>query len=99
MITPVNPLSDGATGAARNPGRGMDDLGSTDFLRLLTVQVQQQDPFEPVDNTDMLAQMAQFSSLANSSETNATLEQIVDKLDALITASKAEGDSPAANDA
>ena len=51
MITPANPLAGGATGTAPTPGRGMNDLGATDFLRLLTVQVQQQDPFEPVDNT------------------------------------------------
>tara|TARA_R110000751_G_scaffold2018_20_gene10811 strand:- start:24906 stop:25187 length:282 start_codon:yes stop_codon:yes gene_type:complete len=65
-------------------GRGMDALGQGDFLRLLTVQMQQQDPFDPVDNKEMLAQMAQFSSLAGVSETNVMLEQIADKLDQLI---------------
>jgi flagellar basal-body rod modification protein FlgD len=65
-------------------GRGMDALGQGDFLRLLPVQMQQQDPFDPVDNKEMLAQMAQFSSLAGVSETNAMLEQIADKLDQLI---------------
>jgi flagellar basal-body rod modification protein FlgD len=65
-------------------GRGMDALGQGDFLRLLTVQMQQQDPFDPVANTDMRARMAQFSSLAGVSETNAMLEQIADKLDQLI---------------
>ena len=65
-------------------GRGMDALGQGDFLRLLTVQMQQQDPFDPVDNKEMLAQMAQFSSLAGVSETNSMLEQIADKLDQLI---------------
>ena len=98
MSTPANPLAGGATGTAPTPGRGMNDLGATDFLRLLTVQVQQQDPFEPVDNTDMLAQMAQFSSLSNSTETNATLQQVVERLDALIAAQSNTGDSPAAND-
>ncbi len=46
--------------------------------------MQQQDPFEPVDNKDMLAQMAQFSALAGSAETNEMLERIADKLDQLI---------------
>lgn len=71
-------------GATTTTGRGMDSLGQGDFLRLLTVQMQQQDPFDPVDNKEMLAQMAQFSSLAGVSETNATLEQIAEKLDLLI---------------
>jgi flagellar basal-body rod modification protein FlgD len=73
-----------STTSTSTSGRGMDALGQGDFLRLLTVQMQQQDPFDPVDNKEMLAQMAQFSSLAGVSETNAMLEQIADKLDQLI---------------
>ena len=69
-------------------GRGMASLGQGDFLKLLTVQMQQQDPFEPVDNKDMLAQMAQFSALAGSAETNAQLEMIAEKLDQLIDTTK-----------
>ncbi len=102
MSSTVNPYaSAGSTTTQTTPsqGRGMDQLGQTDFLRLLTVQVQQQDPFDPVDNKEMLAQMAQFSSLAGTAETNETLGKIVEKLDALIAASKAPGETPAANDA
>ena len=101
MISSVNPFTGAAPATSQPTGRGrsMDQLGQADFLRLLTVQVSQQDPFEPVDNKEMLAQMAQFSSLAGTAETNETLGKIVDKLDALIAAQKATGDSPAANDA
>jgi len=85
MITSTtNQVAGATTTTAATTGRGMDSLGQGDFLRLLTVQMQQQDPFDPVDNKEMLAQMAQFSSLAGVSETNATLEQIVQKLDLLI---------------
>tara|TARA_R100000049_G_C1956066_1_gene111202 strand:+ start:1794 stop:2102 length:309 start_codon:yes stop_codon:yes gene_type:complete len=102
-MTSVNPFAS-ATSASSNPtpntqGRTMDQLGQGDFLRLLTVQMQQQDPFDPVDNKEMLAQMAQFSSLAGTAETNTTLEKIVEKLDALIAATEVDGASPAANDA
>ena len=102
MISSVNPYTGTTTATAQSTaqGRGMDQLGQADFLRLLTVQVQQQDPFDPVDNKEMLAQMAQFSSLAGTAETNETLGKIVEKLDALIAAqSPAQGDTPAANDA
>lgn len=44
------------------------DLGSDDFLKLLTVQLTNQDPWNPIENTDFIAQMASFTSLANSSE-------------------------------
>lgn len=65
---------------------GFASLGQTDFLKLLTVQMQQQDPFNPVDNKEMLAQMAQFSSLAGISEMGATLKQIAEKLDVVLSA-------------
>lgn len=63
---------------------GYSALGQGDFLKLLTVQLKLQDPLEPVDNKEMLAQMAQFSALANSTATQATLEEISTKLDQLI---------------
>lgn len=86
MIASVNTFASGAT--APTAGRGMDALGQGDFLRLLTVQMQQQDPFDPVDNKEMLAQMAQFSSLAGTAETNSALEKISAKLDQLIAAAE-----------
>ena len=55
-------------------------LGQSDFLRLMTAQLSSQDPFNPVDNQEMVAQMAQFSSLAGISETNTTLQQISEQL-------------------
>lgn len=76
--TPILPA-----GGLKRP-EAADALGQGDFLRLLTTQLEQQDPFEPVDNTDMLAQLAQFSALAGTTTTNDTLQQILGKLDALI---------------
>lgn len=75
--------------AGTAPRSAFAELGQQDFLRLLTVQLQQQDPFEPVDNKDMLAQMAQFSALAGNSTTNDELAEISDKLDELIAAQRA----------
>ena len=40
-----------------------DTLEQADFLRLMTEQLQHQDPLKPMDNTQMVAQMAQFSAL------------------------------------
>jgi flagellar basal-body rod modification protein FlgD len=71
-----------ATGSASKKG-GLGALDQGDFLKLMTVQMQHQDPFDPVDQKEMLAQMAQFSSLAGTAEMGDTLKQIAMKLDAL----------------
>ena len=62
--------------------KGGQQMGQSDFLRLMTAQLSQQDPFNPVDNQQMVAQMAQFSSLAGISETNTTLQKISEQLTA-----------------
>ncbi|MDG5488977.1 flagellar hook assembly protein FlgD [Sphingomonas sp. BGYR3] len=73
--------SDTSSAAMAN-ATGKSSLGQQDFLSLMTAQLRNQDPFEPVDNTQMVAQMAQFSSLAGQQEMNSTLKAIADKLGA-----------------
>jgi flagellar basal-body rod modification protein FlgD len=55
----------------------MATLGKEDFLRLLTAQLQQQDPTEPMDSTAFVAQLAQFSSLEQMTNTNDTLTKML----------------------
>ncbi len=76
---------------------GMGSLDQGDFLKLMIAQLQQQDPMEPTDNKDMLAQMAQFSALAGSTRTNETLAAISTKMDALIAAQQASAAAAPAN--
>ena len=61
-----------------------DSLGKEDFLLLLVTQMQYQDPLEPTDNTEYVAQLAQFSSLEqmqnlNSTATNTSAYTLVGK--------------------
>ena len=75
---------------------GFGALGAADFIKLMTAQMRQQDPFKPLDNKDMLAQMAQFTTLSQTNDVstgirtmNATLETLGTKLDAILTAQQA----------
>ena len=70
------------TAATTTTASNSTTLNQSDFLKLMTAQMQNQDPFNPVDNTQMVAQMAQFSSLAGISEMSTTLKAIQDKLGA-----------------
>ena len=70
-----------ATSAATSgSGKGLEQMDQSDFIALMIAQMKNQDPFEPVDNSQMVAQMAQFSSLAGISEMSSTLKSIAEKL-------------------
>lgn len=60
----------------RNPVK--DSLGKDEFLKILTVQMSHQDPLAPMDNKDMIAQLAQFSSVEQMLEVNKTLSVMKD---------------------
>jgi len=53
-------------GVANSQGSSPDRVNKTDFMHLLTTQLKNQDPFEPVNDAEFLGQLAQFSSLEES---------------------------------
>lgn len=68
----------GTSGVQQNTAIQQTTLGQEEFLKILLAQLQYQDPLKPLDNQQFLAQMAQFSNLAQTSQLN-------DRVDTLLT--------------
>jgi flagellar basal-body rod modification protein FlgD len=79
-MTSVNPFAalnsppaGAATTAAGSAGAG--NAGSADrFLKLLVAQMQNQDPLNPMDNSQVTSQLAQISTVDGISQLNTTVQ-------------------------
>jgi flagellar basal-body rod modification protein FlgD len=54
-----------------------DDLGKDDFLKLLVAQLTHQDPTSPMDDTQFITQLAQYSGLEQQMNMNKNLETLI----------------------
>jgi flagellar basal-body rod modification protein FlgD len=73
-ISSLSATSGLAPSAASQSSNPSQTLNQGDFLKLLVTQMTSQDPLSPVSDTDMAAQMAQFSSLEASQHTESDIE-------------------------
>jgi flagellar basal-body rod modification protein FlgD len=91
----------GAAAVAATPlvdTKKSDILGKDAFLSLLMTQMKNQDPSKPVDNTAMIAQLAQFSSLEQLQQVNTTLSSIAGYFQQMQAAADAAITTPATTD-
>ncbi len=56
------------------------ELGQEDFLKLMTTQLQNQDPFKPMENGDFLAQIAQFSTVSGIGDLQKSFDSLSESL-------------------
>lgn len=80
MISPVNGTS-GTTSTPKTtsePSFISNDFNA--FLRMLTTQMQNQDPLNPIEGADFAVQLATFSGVEQQAQTNKLLNEMIQKL-------------------
>lgn len=70
-------LTNNNTGVVENP-KGVLDKDS--FMQLLLVELQHQDPTEPMDSDKILTQTSQLATLESSENMNKSMQTLVDKM-------------------
>ena len=66
-------------------GKGSEELGRNQFLKLMLAQMENQDPLSPSENEDFVAQLAQFSSLEGIENLNTSIESLAGDFRATMT--------------
>lgn len=69
------------------------DLGKDDFLKLLIAQLQYQDPLNPMDNTQFISQMAQFSALESTNNVEKAIKDLNTSFTGSVDAQKRSSDA------
>lgn len=78
-MTTVNTTTASGTATSQLAGLSTD---YTMFLKLLTTQMQNQDPLDPMDTSEYTQQLVQYSQVEQAIQQNASLQDIVSQLSA-----------------
>lgn len=68
MSTPMNQLDFSGLGLNRVTETPDKELGQEEFLKLMITQLENQDPFKPMENGEFLGQLAQFGTVNGLAE-------------------------------
>lgn len=68
-------ISSSLSSTKGNDSKSKTTLDVDDFLQLLVAEMQNQDPLEPTDNSQYMAQMATFSQVEATAEMNESVEK------------------------
>ncbi|MBL6750925.1 MAG: hypothetical protein ISP90_10410 [Nevskia sp.] len=79
-LTGSAPAASGANAAAAATSAAGTTLNVQDFLQLMTAQLQDQDPLNPVNNAEFFSQVAQFSTVAGIDQLNSSFSQLSSQL-------------------
>ena len=78
--SPITNDTSATTSAKPSAHKTASNLGVSDFLTLMTTQLKNQDPFKPLDGTEMVSQLAQFGTVSGVQQMNTTLASLSSSL-------------------
>lgn len=84
-ISAVGTIGTSGTGTPATQPNSNSQLGQNAFLQLLVAQMKNQDPLQPQNNSQMLAQLAQFSSLEQMTNVASTDTKMLSAINSLQT--------------
>ena len=66
----IDPISALSAATTQTTTTGNPELGQADYLTLMVAQIQNQDPFSPMENGQFVAELAQFSTVSGIEDLN-----------------------------
>ena len=87
-----------ATSSETTPSISDKSLGKDDFLKLLVAQLSNQDPLNPQDGAEFVAQLSQFSSLEQLISIREAVEESAKTLSDLISSAPQPDDGTGATE-
>src|SRR5437868_11315503 len=76
-ISPTSNTSSGSSAASsQSASKGFAALTSQDFMKMLLAELKNQDPTQPVSNSDLLQQLSQMQTLQSNVELKSTLSDL-----------------------
>ena len=80
MVRQRDPEAAAAARAANEANAKKQELNQEDFLTLMITQLRNQDPFKPMDPSQYVGQLAQFSSVSGLAEINEQIGALTSSL-------------------
>src|SRR4051794_21550346 len=78
VLPPVkNSSNSSSSSSSSTSGNAINDIDMNTFLKLMITELQQQDPLNPLDNKDMLNQIAQIRAVGASDQLTKTLNSVL----------------------
>ena len=79
-VSSTNPSTLSLSGSTATAASSGSQLTQADFLKLMTTQLQAQDPTHPMDNSQFASQLAQFSQLSATQDLDTNVKSLSSSL-------------------